>query len=104
MADIHIRRDHTLGLPRARKVALKWAEHVEEQFEMECTILEGDTSDTVEFKRSGVSGQMIVTADHFQVDAKLGLLLGAFAGQIQNEVCKQLDAALAKETAKAKKA
>ncbi len=104
MADIHIRRDHSLGLTRARKVALKWAEHVEREFDMDCTILEGETSDTVQFKRSGVSGTMIVTGDHFQLDAKLGLLLGAFAGQIHNEVCKQLDAALAKETAKTRKA
>jgi putative polyhydroxyalkanoate system protein len=103
MADIHIHRDHTLGLARARKVALKWAEHVEEKFEMDCTIVEGDTSDTVQFKRSGVSGTMVVTADHFQVDAKLGLLMGAFAGQIQNEVGKQLDTALAKEQAKVAK-
>jgi putative polyhydroxyalkanoate system protein len=104
MAQIHIRRDHTLGLARARKVAWKWAEHVEKKFEMECTVLEGETSDTVQFKRSGVSGSMIVTADHFEVDAKLGLLLGAFAGQIEAEVCKQLDAALAKEQAKSSKA
>lgn len=103
MADIHIRRDHTLGLARARKVAWKWAEHVEKKFEMECTVLEGDTSDTVQFKRSGVSGTMIVTGEHFEVNAKLGLLLGAFAGQIEGEVCKQLDEALAKEQAKSKK-
>lgn len=103
MADIKIRRDHTLGLSRARKVAWKWAEHVEKKFEMECTVLEGDTSDTVQFKRSGVSGTMIVTADHFEVNAKLGLLMAAFAGQIQAEVGKQLDEALAKEQAKAAK-
>ncbi|MFO1341287.1 MAG: polyhydroxyalkanoic acid system family protein [Burkholderiaceae bacterium] len=104
MADIHVRRDHTLGLARARKVAWKWAEHVEQQFEMECAVLEGETSDTVQFTRSGVKGTMVVTADHFQIDAKLGLLLGAFAGQIEKEVCKQLDEALAKEQAKARKA
>ncbi len=103
MAEIHLRRDHTLGLARARKVAWKWAEHVEQKFEMECTVLEGDTSDTVQFKRSGVSGTMIVTGDHFEVSAKLGLLLGAFAGQIESEVRKQLDEALAKEQAKASK-
>lgn len=103
MAEIHIRRDHTLGLARARKVAWKWAEHVEQKFEMECTVLEGDTSDTVQFKRSGVSGTMIVTGDHFEVSAKLGLLLGAFAGQIEAEARKQLEEALAKEQAKAQK-
>lgn len=104
MADIQIRRDHSLGLARARKVAWKWAEHVEQKYEMECTVVEGETSDTVQFKRSGVNGSMIVTADHFEVHAKLGLLMGAFAGQIQAEVGRQLDDALAKEQAKAKKA
>ena len=104
MAEIRIRRDHTLGLARARNVAWKWAEHVEKEYEMECTVVEGETSDTVQFKRSGVNGSMIVTAEHFEVSAKLGLLMGAFAGQIQAEVARQLDEALAKEQAKAKKA
>ncbi|MEK8031555.1 polyhydroxyalkanoic acid system family protein [Ideonella sp. DXS29W] len=104
MPDIKIRRDHTLGLDKARKVAWKWAEHVEKKFEMECSVLEGETSDTVHFKRSGVSGSMIVTGEHFEVHAKLGLLMAAFAGQIQAEVGRQLDDALAKEEAKAKKA
>lgn len=103
MPDINVRRDHALGLARARKVAFKWAEHVEKQYEMDCTVLEGETSDTVQFKRAGVSGTMIVTADHFAINAKLGLLMGAFARQIEGEVCKQLDSALAKEEAKAAK-
>ena len=34
MADLNLRRDHNLGLARARKVALKWAEHVEKKLEM----------------------------------------------------------------------
>lgn len=100
MSEIHIRREHTLGLAKARKVALKWAEHVEKKFDMECTILEGESSDTVEFTRSGVKGEMIVTADHFELQAKLGFLLGAFAGQIESEVSRQLDEALAKEKAR----
>ena len=103
MAEIQLHRDHTLGLARARKVALKWAEHVEKQFDMECTILEGDTSDTVEFTRSGVSGSMEVSATHFELQAKLGFLLGAFAGQIEAEIKRQLDDALAKEQARKKK-
>ena len=103
MPQIRVHRDHTLGLARARKVAWKWAEHVEQKYEMECTVLEGDTSDTVQFTRSGVSGTMIVTADHFEIEAKLGLLMSAFSGQIQAEVTRQLDDAVAKEQAKVKK-
>ena len=104
MPDIHIHRTHALGLTKARKVALKWAEDVEKNFDMECTILEGETSDTVEFTRSGVKGELIVAADHFELDAKLGFLLGAFSRTIEAEIEKNLDALLAKGAAPAKKA
>jgi len=100
MSDVHIHRDHQLGLARARKVALRWAEHAEKTFDVACTIYEGDTSDTVEFTRSGVNGTMTVAADHFAVDVKLGFLLKAFAGKIETEASKELDKALAKEAAK----
>jgi putative polyhydroxyalkanoate system protein len=102
VADIKIHREHSLGLPKARKVAWAWAEQVEAQFDMECTVIEGETSDTVEFTRSGVKGQLIVAADHFDLDAKLGFLLGAFSGTIEREIEKNLDALLA-QSAPAKK-
>jgi putative polyhydroxyalkanoate system protein len=104
MPDIKIHRDHTLGLAKARKVALKWAEDAEKKFEMECTILEGDDSDTVEFKRSGVNGQLHVAADHFELTAKLGFLLGAFSKTIESEIEKNLDALLDKTKPATKKA
>jgi putative polyhydroxyalkanoate system protein len=103
MADLELRRDHTLGLARARKVALKWAEHVEEKLDMECTIIEGDDEDVLEFRRSGVDGRMTVAASYFELEAKLGFLLRPFLGQIEAEVGRQLDDALAKELAKAAK-
>jgi putative polyhydroxyalkanoate system protein len=96
MPDLRIHREHDLGLAKARKVALKWAEEAESKFDMECTIVEGDFSDTVEFTRSGVSGQLIVAADHFDLEAKLGFLLGAFAKTIEREIGKTLDELLAK--------
>jgi putative polyhydroxyalkanoate system protein len=91
MPDIRIHRNHKLGLAKAREVAWKWAEDVEEKFDMECTVLEGETSDTVEFKRLGVSGSLIVAADHFDLDARLGFLLGAFSKTIENEIERNLD-------------
>ncbi|MFN7727446.1 MAG: polyhydroxyalkanoic acid system family protein [Rubrivivax sp.] len=100
MADIKIHRSHSLGLAKARKVAWSWAEKVEQDFDMDCTVIEGETSDTVEFKRSGVSGQLIVAADHFDLQAKLGFLLGAFSKTIEAEIEKNLDALLAESAAK----
>jgi putative polyhydroxyalkanoate system protein len=95
MADIHIHRDHRLGLARARKTAWQWAEAAEQKFGMECTVIEGDDSDVVEFKRAGVDGQLLVAADSFDLTARLGLLLGAFRGRIEAEIEENLDALLA---------
>jgi putative polyhydroxyalkanoate system protein len=95
MADIHIHRTHRLGLAKARKTAWKWAEAAEQKFAMECTVIEGKTSDVVEFKRSGVAGELVVTANSFELDAKLGLLLGAFRGRIEAGIEENLDEVLA---------
>ncbi|MEO6277406.1 polyhydroxyalkanoic acid system family protein [Roseateles sp.] len=95
MAEIRIHRDHALGLQRAREIAWKWAEKVEEKFDMACTVHEGDDEDTVEFTRSGVKGELTVTASSFDLVAQLGFLLGAFKGTIESEVEKELDGLLA---------
>ena len=101
MPDIKLRRSHKLGLPKARKLAWKWAEKVEEKFGMECTVLEGDDGDTVVFERSGVSGELQVAADHFDLHARLGFLLGAFSKSIEAEIEKELDVLLGQAAAKA---
>ena len=98
MPDIHITRDHKLGLPEARKLAFKWAEMAEEKFEMECTYEEGKTSDLVTFARSGVNGELKVTKDSFELDARLGFLLGAFKDRIETEIVKNLDMLLAQKS------
>ncbi len=95
MANLHIRRDHALGMTAARKVAFAWAEQVETDFGMECTYEEGRIEDRVTFTRSGVNGTLHVTADHFDLDAKLGFLLGAFKDRIEAEIVKNLDDLLA---------
>jgi len=101
--DIRIHREHALGLPKARKVAWQWAEDVEKNFDMQCTVIEGDFSDTVEFTRSGVKGTLIVAADHFDLNAKLGFLLGAFSRTIESEIERNLDKLLDAGKAAAKK-
>jgi putative polyhydroxyalkanoate system protein len=95
MADIHIHRDHRLGLARARKVAAQWAAQAEAEFGMACTVVTGAESDTLEFTGSGVNGALVVAADHYTLDAKLGFLLGAFSTKIEAEIGKNLDALLA---------
>ena len=106
MANLHIHRDHTLGLAKARKVAWAWAEQAESEFGMACTYEEGDVEDEVCFKRSGVTGTLRVNKASFELDAQLGFLLGAFKDRIEAEIVKNLDqllAAPAKPAAKKKK-
>ncbi|MBL8304874.1 MAG: polyhydroxyalkanoic acid system family protein [Ideonella sp.] len=104
MPDIHIHRKHQLGLAKAREVAWQWAEEVEQKFDMECTVLEGETSDTVQFKRIGVTGSLIVGHDMFELEARLGFLLGAFSKTIENEIERNLDQLLAAQSRTSAKA
>jgi putative polyhydroxyalkanoate system protein len=95
LADIRIHREHQLGLAKARQVAAQWSKDVENDFEMRCRRTEGEYSDTIEFTRSGVNGRLIVAADHFDLDAKLGFLLGVFRHKIETEIQAILDKLLA---------
>ena len=103
MADIHIEREHGMSFAEARKAAFKWAEQAEEKFDMACTYEEGKALDEVSFTRSGVSGTLTVTKDRFELQAKLGFLLGAFKEKIEGEIVKNLDALIAKSPPAAKK-
>ena len=95
MADIHIEKNHTLGLAEARKAALQWAEQAEKKFDMRCIYEEGSTFDKVSFTRSGASGTLKVSEEKFELDAKLGFLLSAFKDKIEADIVKNLDLLLA---------
>jgi len=95
MADLHIVREHTLGLAKARKIAFKWAAQAETEFGMACSYTEGDAVDEVSFSRSGVKGTLDVDATRFELRAQLGFLLGAFKQRIEAEIVKNLDTLLA---------
>lgn len=97
MSRIHIHRPHHLEFAAARKVAWKWAEQAEAEFDMECSYAEGKDGDEVYFKRSGASGVLRVDGSHFELEAKLGILLGAFKDQIEAEIVKNLDTLLSEK-------
>ena len=65
---------------------------------------EGKSKDEVCFTRSGVSGTLHVTKDKFELNAKLGFLLGAFKSRIESEIVKNLDDLLRADEAAIKKA
>jgi putative polyhydroxyalkanoate system protein len=91
VAELHIVREHLLGLREARKIAFTWAEHVEREFGMICSYEEGKTEDEVCFSRSGVNGTLVVSKDSFELRARRGFLVGAFKARIESEIVKNLD-------------
>lgn len=97
MSRIHITREHRLGLVDARKLAFRWAEVARRHLAMKCVYEEGEEADRLHFDRPGAHGTLLVTASEFLLDAKLGLLLGAFRHRIQSEIVDNLDLLLAHE-------
>lgn len=103
MADLHILRLHQLGLPKARQLALRWAEQAETDFGLQCAYAEGQQEDEVGFSRPGVDGTLMVSHDRFELNARLGFLLGAFKDRIEREIVSNFDALLAPEADSNKK-
>jgi putative polyhydroxyalkanoate system protein len=97
LADIHIVREHALGLEQARRLAYRWAEVAQKKLEMECSYAEGTGSDVLSFKRAGAHGRLKVTGERFELHARLGLLLGVFRHKIETEIVKNLDQLLAQQ-------
>jgi len=99
MADIHIDREHALGLPAARQIAAQWAQQAETQFGLECNYQEGAVADVLSFSRNGIQGTLKVTEDGFELAAKLGFLFAAFKEKIEAKIIKNLDALIASKPA-----
>ncbi len=87
MADIEVQREHALGLKKAKAAAQKVADEMAESFDMESE-WEGNT---LNFSRSGVTGQLVVTKNSVEMTAKLGFLLSAFKPKIEAQIESNFD-------------
>lgn len=96
--EIHLQREHGLGLARARELAAQWAEDAEEQYGMACRIEEGETSDLLYFSRDGVQGTLAVEPARLVLQARLGGLLAGFRQVVEARVARKLDELLALES------
>ena len=92
--DLNIGRTHTLGLSGARLVAERWREQAEKEWGMACEFEPGEYEDRMRFARSGVSGELTVTESRFDLQIKLGFLLGAYSSKIEEKIQANLDALL----------
>lgn len=91
MPDIHIERQHTLGLAAARGIARQWVRQAEQEYGMACSYDEGEHGDTAHFSRAGIEGSCEVTADAISFRATLGFLYSSFSEQIEQRLTKSLE-------------
>jgi putative polyhydroxyalkanoate system protein len=94
MADIKIRRAHSMQLPTARKEAEKIAKELQTKFDLEYKWSE----DRIVFERQGVSGHMEVTKESVTIEAKLGMLLSFLKPTIEGHINDNLDRVFAGST------
>lgn len=87
MADIKVVRKHRLSVAQAKKIAQKTADDLASEYDLE-SAWQGDT---LRFTRSGVNGSMAVSAHEIRLDVKLGMLLSAFKGKIEQHIEHRLD-------------
>jgi putative polyhydroxyalkanoate system protein len=94
MPELKIERAHTLGMEGARSVAQRWREQAEQDWGMACSSVPGELVDRMHFERSGVSGELTVSETRFDLQIKLGFLLGAYSRKIEEKILANLDALL----------
>jgi putative polyhydroxyalkanoate system protein len=92
MSTIHVTRTHNLGLAGARAEAERIARRVQDELGADYA-WEGDT---MSFSRSGVRGHITVTEDCLDLTIKLGLLLTAIKGQLEERIVTKIDEHLAR--------
>jgi putative polyhydroxyalkanoate system protein len=95
MPTLHITRKHTLSIDKARAIAQQWALDAERDLGMETSLVMGtDNHQTAErwnFKRTGVTGSLVTSAQSFELHLHLGFLLGAFQDKIKQQIEQNLD-------------
>ncbi|ONH54414.1 putative polyhydroxyalkanoic acid system protein [Pseudomonas cedrina] len=90
MARITVERAHNLGKEAARAKAEQLASKLQERYGLESSW----SGDTLNLRRSGVKGTVLVADDSLRIDVELGLLMSAMSGTIKSEIEKALDKAL----------
>lgn len=87
MASIHISREHTLGLERARNAVERLASSLDGNLGISYR-WEGDTLD---FEHPDARGSIVVDEAVVTVDVKLGMMLGVFKGAVEKQITGYLD-------------
>ncbi|MFK7955538.1 MAG: polyhydroxyalkanoic acid system family protein [Lysobacterales bacterium] len=87
MSKISICREHSGGLDSARAAADQIAEEMTQKFGVRCRW----NGDTLAFAHTAVKGEIQVTDEVIEVDAKLGLLASPLKGALESKIHQYID-------------
>ena len=87
MAEINIRRKHSMSREKARAAA----EHMVRELKEEMDLDYAWDGDALRFQRSGVSGELVLEHQEAVLSIKLGFLLSALKPSIESAVHKYFD-------------
>lgn len=87
MPSIDIKRSHAMPLPEAKKSIERVAEQIAKKFD----ITWAWQGNALHFERSGVDGQIQVTAKQVHVIANLGFMLSMLKPTVEREINRYLD-------------
>lgn len=90
MSQIRVRRKHKLGHQQARKTAEKLAKKLAAEYKAKYRWVD----DNLEFKSSGVSGQLNIKDDEVEVRMELGVMMRPFKTKIEKGLRAELDGIL----------
>ncbi len=91
MSKITIRREHAGGLDKARAAADQIASEMNQKFGVQCRW----QGDTMAFTHSALRGQIQVSDELIEVDAKLGLLASPLKSTLESRIHQFIDDYLA---------
>lgn len=87
MANIDIKKKHSLGKEKAKLAADTIAQRLKEKLQVQYDW----TGDALNFHRSGAEGSITVAEDSVRVQVKLGLMLRPLKGTVEQQIQKYLD-------------
>jgi len=92
MADIKMIKYHYLPMPQARALVQKAADDLASEYDL----VSHWAGNSLHFRRSGVQGEMNVTASEIHLEVTLGFLLKAFKAKFVEHIEHNFDTLLAK--------
>ena len=90
MANIHLKQTHNKSEPELRKIANDLADKLSSKFQLSSKW----NGNTLNFKRSGLHGSLILSETEVCISLKLGIMMSTFAGRIKKELAQALEETL----------